>query len=810
VLRSFGNRFRFGLRNSPTVGYHDLMMSYKVFTTWLFGICVLSCVLNCVPNFAQAQVNVLPQITLKDVITKYELKDFNAAEQVCSQLSQSKPQLPEYVAYYCGKTLFDLKKFPEAERQFTVVHDLAANAKLDLDSNYYLGLIALEQKKYSEARLRLTKLEKRSRREENYPEVIFQLARAEQGLFNRGPVCKWLRKLYTRYPHFEKIQSWGPKLSQNSFDGKLTNCAHTREDLRSRIKNLQWAGLAAKALSEIQSLRTMSTGEEKYDVDRLEAGFHLHEGEVTKALELLVPYYETKKNDYNYLNVMAMASARAGEMQAAVGSYYKAYQLSPRGKFGRQALFQSAFMSYQFQDYDGATRKFQEFIKKYSGSGLTRDAKWHLAWIQYLRGDYQGAHTSMKKLMDEAGRSRRSAKNFARDRVQYWMGMSLFRQQKYVEARTLFEKLKQDRMLGYYSIAAGARLKKIETLLPRVLAPHRQLRQLPRLQMETIEVPDEVLAQEAALALTPPEQLGPISEEEESEALISENEEIDPAAAEQTENAATPAPFANPNLVAKFNQAQALIQLGLGDWAKWDLFEIEKRTSKKEYLKTLMQQYEAVGSYHRSSYIAQVSFGAQRGLHGIDGVRYLWQHAFPQAYKDSVQKYSSTNGIPSELVWGIMRAESQFKRDVVSPVGALGLMQVMPLTGTKVAELMKEKNFQSRQLLDPDPAIRIGAKYLQRLSSKFEDNLAMVAAGYNAGPHRVQSWVANFGNLDLDEWIEHIPFVETRNYVKKVLANINVYSQLYGGDKQLIKDLAGPLNTKIGKLASTKETWEEI
>jgi soluble lytic murein transglycosylase len=137
-------------------------------------------------------------------------------------------------------------------------------------------------------------------------------------------------------------------------------------------------------------------------------------------------------------------------------------------------------------------------------------------------------------------------------------------------------------------------------------------------------------------------------------------------------------------------------------------------------------------------------------------------------------------------------------------------MQVMPLTGTKVAELMKEKNFQSRQLLDPDPAIRIGAKYLQRLSSKFEDNLAMVAAGYNAGPHRVQSWVANFGNLDLDEWIEHIPFVETRNYVKKVLANINVYSQLYGGDKQLIKDLAGPLNTKIGKLASTKETWEEI
>jgi soluble lytic murein transglycosylase len=86
----------------------------------------------------------------------------------------------------------------------------------------------------------------------------------------------------------------------------------------------------------------------------------------------------------------------------------------------------------------------------------------------------------------------------------------------------------------------------------------------------------------------------------------------------------------------------------------------------------------------------------------------------------------------------------------------------------------------------------------------------MIAAGYNAGPHRVKSWVANFGNLELDEWIEHIPFVETRNYVKKVLANINVYSKLYGGDPELLKGLASPVNTKIGQPLAFKETWEEI
>ena len=157
-----------------------------------------------------------------------------------------------------------------------------------------------------------------------------------------------------------------------------------------------------------------------------------------------------------------------------------------------------------------------------------------------------------------------------------------------------------------------------------------------------------------------------------------------------------------------------------------------------------------------------------------------------------------------------MRAESAYKKDVISPVGALGLMQVMPSTGGKVAEMLKDKDFEPRKLLQPEVAVRIGGKYLQRLSRKFEGNVPLIAAAYNAGPHRVKTWLSSFGGLDVDEFVEHIPFLETRNYVKKVVSNYQVYTLLYSKGKNGLTYLADALNVRIPVSVVTKETWEDI
>ena len=195
--------------------------------------------------------------------------------------------------------------------------------------------------------------------------------------------------------------------------------------------------------------------------------------------------------------------------------------------------------------------------------------------------------------------------------------------------------------------------------------------------------------------------------------------------------------------------------------------------------------------------------------------RTLWEYSFPKAYPVIVDRYSKEFEVSRELVWSIMKAESQYKKEAISPVGALGLMQVMPYTGNRIAEILGDKGFMPSQLLNPESAIKIGTKYLQRLNKKFNQALPLVAASYNAGPHRVKNWLQQFGNLETDEFIEHIPFLETRNYVKKVIANSYIYSELYNGrrekkNRDLVPYLAEKMPFNYTDRAPTRETWEEI
>ncbi len=124
-------------------------------------------------------------------------------------------------------------------------------------------------------------------------------------------------------------------------------------------------------------------------------------------------------------------------------------------------------------------------------------------------------------------------------------------------------------------------------------------------------------------------------------------------------------------------------------------------------------------------------------------------------------------------------------------------MQVMPFTGHKVATMVGEKDFKAPMLLQPETSVKFGSRYLKRLMDRFENTIPLVAAGYNAGPHRVKNWLVSFGNLETDEFIEHIPFLETRNYVKRVVSNAYIYSQLYGNKKIFFPYMAGAVPVKV-------------
>lgn len=772
----------------------------------------------------------------------------DVVEKTYQQLIQMPQNLKEYVHYQYAQFLLRKNKKNEAKTQLNQVLALSPNVKLTIDSHLQLAKMEIEEKSYSAALKLLSSVEKRMRHEEMYPDILYDLAQAERGMGRHDAFCKWVKKLYTVYPQYEKISHWGALLSADVFEGKPTGCSVSSEERRKRIKNLQWSGLSENAFTEIKSLREQLSSkegdnDEKFEVDKLEVAYWIHEGDLNHALQILQPYYEKRKNEINYLNLLALTKARAGDFAASVGLYYRVYQLSPHGKFSKQALFQSAFLSYQFQDYDGATRKFQEFIKVFGTSKLTQDAKWHLAWIRYLRADYEGALQSLEDILPQRkpasvgrrrGRHRKSAAPAAlsKDRVHYWMAMCAFRLGQYEKAKNLFVPLAKDPMLGYYSVAAQFRLKKLEKLLPKNLRSHlvESAGRLNRFtSISTMIPPDgynnasvesdstQSLGGESGEdALVREETINPLENTDgaaEAEVATDGDDAAEPANTAESnveENLSTQ--FKDPKLVTKFEKARDLILLGKNDMAKWDLYEIEKRTRHQDYLKILMEEYQRIENFNRSSSIAQISFGVQRGLHGVEGVKYLWEYAYPIAYGDSVYKYAKQFDIPSQLIWGIMRAESVYKKDVMSPVGAVGLMQLMPSTAQRVAGLMNEKLQDPRSLLEPEVNIKLGSRYLARLMRQFENNIPLVAASYNGGPHRVKSWLLSFGQIDMDEFIEHIPFLETRNYVKRVISNYNLYYVLYGtktNKKDLLADLSDTVQVKVTDKNITKETWEE-
>jgi soluble lytic murein transglycosylase len=155
-----------------------------------------------------------------------------------------------------------------------------------------------------------------------------------------------------------------------------------------------------------------------------------------------------------------------------------------------------------------------------------------------------------------------------------------------------------------------------------------------------------------------------------------------------------------------------------------------------------------------------------------------WRAAFPLPYESSLRHEAARNQVDPMLIAGLVRQESAFESKAMSRVGAMGLMQVMPKTALKLARQMKVRYARAR-LTDPGYNLQLGSRYLANLIQTFSTPEAALAA-YNAGEDRVVQWTAGQNYSETAEFVESIPFTETREYVQIVIRNSDVYRQVYG------------------------------
>ena len=155
-----------------------------------------------------------------------------------------------------------------------------------------------------------------------------------------------------------------------------------------------------------------------------------------------------------------------------------------------------------------------------------------------------------------------------------------------------------------------------------------------------------------------------------------------------------------------------------------------------------------------------------------------WRMMYPLRYRASLEAQAERWNLDPHLVAGLIRQESAFVARTRSPVGARGLMQIMPATGRALARL-EGVSYRTSGLFDPTVNIRFGTRYLRQLLDRFARRDDFALAGYNAGPHRVRDWTGMDMEIPSEIFIEEIPFTETRNYVKLVKRNEMLYRRLY-------------------------------
>jgi soluble lytic murein transglycosylase len=232
-------------------------------------------------------------------------------------------------------------------------------------------------------------------------------------------------------------------------------------------------------------------------------------------------------------------------------------------------------------------------------------------------------------------------------------------------------------------------------------------------------------------------------------------------------------------------RGRLLFELGLGEQAEHELLTSDYRKSDAHLIGLeLFRQASARDAYYRGlRYMKRYGYGYLRmPLESMP--RAFWESLFPLPWSDELMARVAPHELDPYLVAGLIRQESEFNPRARSRAGALGLMQIMPATGRGLAHRLGIQSFSTGELYRPDLSLRLGTFHLKQVFDRYQNELEISLAAYNAGEDRAAKWL-QWGDFDEPgKFVETIPFTETRGYVQSVLRNADVYRRLYGGDNR--------------------------
>jgi soluble lytic murein transglycosylase len=229
----------------------------------------------------------------------------------------------------------------------------------------------------------------------------------------------------------------------------------------------------------------------------------------------------------------------------------------------------------------------------------------------------------------------------------------------------------------------------------------------------------------------------------------------------------------------RVQKAELLANGGLVDFAVREIQAASVEQGSSWVAAETARLYQDSGRYDRAIEVMKHTVPNYFAVDVPELPRSYWEALFPKPYWIDLKKFSAENGLDPYLVASLIRQESEFNPNAISRANAVGLMQLLPATGKKVAKEANLHHFNASQLYTPAVNLQLGTRYFKSMVDKF-GSFEYALAAYNAGSDRVQDWLSEGKYRDPQEFVESIPFTETREYVQAILRNANVYKQLYG------------------------------
>jgi soluble lytic murein transglycosylase len=528
---------------------------------------------------------------------------------------------------------------------------------------------------------------------------------------------------------------------------------------------LKWRVRRAEALVELHrnhaGLELLSGVLKSVDLpDELACRAHLTYGRALRkerqhrrAIQMLAPMVEQCTSpEYRPQALYVLGySQSVVDPKAAITTYATLARDYPEHGYADDALFFSAWFLQRTGDTDAAMARYEETARRYPAGNFASEALFRAFWLHTRRQEPEAALAALKAVeqLPEAART-----DEALWRARYWAARMRESGPGAAEALDAYQRIAAERPAAWYGLLSRSRLA--------MLAPER----LARLHPSTEGIGGSGKAGTAVeVTAAAPE---PAEPEEPAEVW--------------------PLPPGPLQKDARFAAGVELLRLGLPG-AVDEFLAVDTRALPEAPARLLYQTVLRTGRRKAARQVARSAL--RQEIHGplSTASRPVWEATWPRAYRALIQRYARASRVDPDLLQGLIREESRFNPRARSSTGALGLAQLMPATARQVADSLDLPPVGEAALLQPAHNVRLGAAYLGQLVKHFGGNVAYAVAAYNAGPRAVERWRHALPQAELDEWVEHISFEETREYVKKVLGSYSAYKLLYANEPAVLRDL---------------------